>query len=247
MDVIDDRGYAFILYVASLQWRSMKLAYQGSIEFIPDHGSVTHGEFIKNSSSPTIDNGQLSWISNGHSFNWKSLDEPLRETLLANGNGSVVWNCVQPKALCEINGRNFNSNGYGYTEKIDLEIAPWNLPIHELLWGRYLSKEHSIIWICWRGPEPRAIVYHNGEKIQTPEFLADQISWNEYTLSVPNDVMRNDTIGQSVFGKFKDIMNLFPKKIMGLEEKKMCGTGTLMINSLVIDHGSVIHEIVKWK
>jgi hypothetical protein len=243
MDVVDDRGHAFILYAASLKWKAIQLGYKGSIEYASNGRSRTEGEFMKNSSLPVVDNQQLTWTSNGHSFNWKSVDGAVSERLLE----SVHWNCIQPKAKCEISkDGSLISRGFGYTERLELKIAPWNLPIHELLWGRYLSENNTITWICWRGPEPRSIVYHNGVRITDAIITAEKLTWDSYKLTLPCHVMRNDTIGQSVFGKFRNIMKLFPRKIMGLEEIKLCGSAELTDDNSVVDVGSVIHEVVTW-
>ena len=135
---------------------------------------------------------------------------------------------------------------FGYTERLHIGIAPWNLPISELTWGRYLSNEHTVIWIRWSGALPKCLVYHNGICIPNAIVDTESITWSSHELRLPKVVMRNDTIGKSVFRKFTSIMKMFPSAIMGLRETKWCGTGTLFHEGKLVDSGVVIHELVRW-
>jgi hypothetical protein len=63
----------------------------------------------------------------------------------------VTWRCEFPSAgaAIAIDGEP-EIRGNGYAELLQLDVAPWELPIDELLWGH----SDSMTWIEWRGAHP---------------------------------------------------------------------------------------------
>jgi len=60
-------------------------------------------------------------------------------------NNELLWNCHHPKSLAEIIYDKKSYKGFGYAETLFSQVKPWNLPIEELRWGRFLSDSYTVI------------------------------------------------------------------------------------------------------
>jgi hypothetical protein len=136
--------------------------------------------------------------------------------------------------------------GMGYAERIDMTLVPWRLPIKELLWGRYVSRNYAIVWIQWNGPQPRCLLFFNGKLEQNATLTTSDVSFGSYSIKLPGLLIRKGTIDETLFVGAKKLAALFPKSILALEEEKWYGMATLKKGNIAIDEGNVIHEIVRW-
>jgi|SRR5437588_3507654 len=77
--------------------------------------------------------------------------------------GAIEWHCVHPRARTTVDlGDGVVIQGLGYVERLEMTVAPWNLPLEGLRWGRFLSDSGSVVWIDWQGEYVRKIVLENG-------------------------------------------------------------------------------------
>jgi hypothetical protein len=246
MDLADSSGNALICYSASLKLASINLNYNGYTFRSSDSAVVTKRNSFKSTSAVQCAESSIEWAFQNNSSKWEKIDHAIEETLLSNEDGEIRWTCEFPKATGKARLNANAIEGYGYVEKIVITIPPWRIPIKELHWGRFLSKNYTIIWIKWIGPIPKSLLYLNGEKIPNAEIRPVSIVFGDYRLNILNQrTLREGTVRATVFSKFKTIRNLFPKKIMGLNENKWISDGTLSIQQE--NHtGTIIHEIVVW-
>jgi len=249
MDASSEKGQAFIAYAASLQWNLVNLNYSG-YTFLPGHSE----KILKRSTfSPKqllqITADRIEWKCFQAKAIWQRGDASIEETLFSSDDGEITWSCIFPTSNANIEiGSHKIENSLGYAEKITLSIPPWKIPIHELHWGRYLSEEHTVIWIQWIGPVPRTLIYFNGDKITDAKISTTQIIFRDYTLELKqNNTLRKGTVLSTVFGKFPSLAKLFPSSIVALEENKWLSDGTLIKTGRVVSSGKAIHELVIWK
>jgi len=139
LDCIDDQGNCFIIYWAKAEFCWMKFVYSGLI-FCDAKGSTIEKSTLRKTKKPVI-NGTIhfnhKFLKTGVSL--KRIDHAIIRTLYKDSeNNELIWNCHHPKALAEIiyNGNIYK--GFGYAETLFSPIKPWNLPIDELKWGRFL-------------------------------------------------------------------------------------------------------------
>ncbi|HEY9047798.1 MAG TPA: hypothetical protein VIN08_17950 [Ohtaekwangia sp.] len=249
LDASDDFHQAFIGYAATLKWKWITLHYSG-YTFLDKDGKLRKRNSFSKKVFPLQQDNLIHWKAFDCSGTWRRSDSAVEETLLDAGNGkSIQWQCTFPKAGTTVSiGDSHIANGWGYAEKINLTITPWKLPIDELHWGRFLSEDHTVIWIRWIGPVPKTLVYYNGRRITEAIIEHDEINFNQYILRLSHSSkMRTGTITDTVFSRFPALAKLFPKSILQLQENKWLSSGTLHHNNRVMATGKAIHEIVQWK
>ncbi len=251
MDCIDLQGNTFIGYSALLKWGRVNLNYSSQILYTINKG-IEEKNSIRKIKSPIFKDGTLQWeVSYTNSKGkWKSLDPCIENALLKSEKGNIDWYCLQPKAEAEVVSlNNFIFKGFGYTEKLKMTIKPWELPISQLRWGRFLSDLYSIIWINWVGSKPLNLVYINGTLIPDAKVQDHLISSKKNNLELvltDSVTIREGSIISTALGRFPKLHKIFPKQFLMTVECKWRSKGILKLNNLETSSGWAIHEIVKW-
>ena len=133
-----------------------------------------------------------------------------------------------------------------------MPVRPWTLPIQELRWGRYISDDHTLIWIDWKGPEPRQWVFYNNSRIEKAEINNAGISFsNQVNLQISEShVIREgrifSKIATSLTRYIPVIRNLIPAKFLSGTECKWLSKGTLYMADSKLSEGWIIHEVVQF-
>lgn len=250
MDATDEDGRSFVGYYAHVKWRLFDLVYNG-FTFLPTLISrfpIKKQSSFTLTSTPIVNKGTLEWNCFGVSASWQQSDNTIEERLYSAPEGEIRWSCCFPKAKATvaIEGEQF-SKSLGYVEKITMTIPPWKVPIHQLHWGRFLSENHTIIWIRWVGPVPKNLIFHNGKKSERGMISEFRIQTEAFDLKLKNPrTLRKGSILSTVFSNFPSIKKIFPRSIMNLKENKWSSLGELYIDSQPVVSGSVIHELVVW-
>lgn len=141
----------------------MRFIYSGLV-FCDAEGFTTEKSILRKTKKPVIN----EIINLNHKFFKISLnlirtDDPILRSIFKDSeNNELVWNCHHPKALAEVIYDGNIYRGFGYAETLTLPIKPWNLPIDELRWGRFLSDSYTLIWVNWRGAYPINKIFLNG-------------------------------------------------------------------------------------
>lgn len=243
-DVLDSTGRGMIGYQADLSWGQVNLTYEGVIPIGPV-GFKTSGGF--NSQAAVIQsNGQLDWNSKVSTGTWRARSPAVTRQLFHAESGAVNWQCLQPASEAQVSVGAITLNGRGYAEKLEMTLPPWRLPIKELLWGRFVSDHHAVVWIRWNGPEPRIILYSDGALVPNADIDQHEVSFEDYTLTLPRQIIRKGTIGDSLFAGAGKLAALFPSSILAVNEEKWFGSATLKQGTHAVETGSVIHECVRW-
>lgn len=246
LDCVDEKGLVFIGYAARLRWRKISLSYQGYIikddSRFHQFSSLTKGVLPKNSNS-------ITWETPTINGEWQSSESEIHEFLLGTPQEpEIVWRCIQPNSHVTLFQKGkLPIKGRGYVENIRLDIAPWNLPIKELFWGRFVSVSYTLIWIEWRGKQPKKMAFINGVKSDEIEIFEKSVRLKEMIVFIDtSQVIRSGTIGLSVFARLQRFLSFIPKKIFGLNEQKWGGLTFVTQGDKVLDHGNFIHERVVW-
>lgn len=244
-DLVDNHGRVFIGYKARLRWKTLKLGYQGFIIYQQAQGVIEKGEFLFKEMPIAIEGNEIFYQFGDVNGCWVREAESVAETLLDSAQGKIAWSCIQPRSDVTLTNELDFFSGKGYLEKISLTIPPWKLPIQELYWGRFHSAQNTLVWIRWEGPQPNVWIYHNSKRV-SGTVTEERISFGNFMLNLNNSViLRNDSIVNTLFRGFQNLMKLFPAKILNLKETKWAGQGVLIFGDHV-EMGTVIHEKVMW-
>lgn len=243
LDCTTADGTALIGYRAHARFGALHLSYAGLLHRSPD-GRVTTSSTLHASDEPSATAASITWACPklGIDAAWSPLAPPVERTLLTTAAGSVRWNCLTPRAACTFTRNNTTHQGHGYVEHLELSIAPWNLPIHELRWGRWISPHNSLVWLDWQGPHPLTLIFDDSQSVQGT-ITDDSITLHDRrTLSLSNRyTLRDGQLGATVLRNIPGLSTALPPAILHTREQKWLSHATL--NS---DSGWAIHECVRF-
>jgi hypothetical protein len=251
LDCVDADGNLFIGYSADLEWNRIRIRYSNSL--VHFHNSdVKEQKSLRQFPVPVSNSNRLTWTVptwNIHA-SWDRIDPPISSKLLENDSGFIRWNCHLPKAQSNVTIDGKLVRGLGYAEKLELTIKPWNLPFHELHWGRYLSETDTIIWITWTGDEDFSVLFHNGKSFSDAIVCESEVQFNQGLshLNFTDTIdLRKGSLNDTAFSRLTRVAKLFPGKVARTFENKWRSRGTLKTGENTLGTGWAIHEVVKWK
>lgn len=247
MDVVTENAEVLIGYFARLQWGKISLTYNGFIHRNEKGEVVSKNSFVK-SNSPEWRGPHLDWNPSFLKGNWNMTEAPIRSELFRSEDQYIEWNCVMPKAAGKVVIGNTTIEGLSYAEKMTFNILPWQLPLRELFWGRFLSTDYSVIWIEWRGPQPKLWIWVNGKPHLTGAVSNEEIQTAGLRLTFETKFeLRSGRISDTIFKGVQKIMSIFPRSIFQLHENKWCGVANLTLHDRQQIKGTYIHEQVIWQ
>jgi len=246
MDCVTDCGDAAILYCAEMHWRAAHLTYSSVLSVIggtkESHSSMKRYRLSSMNRQIAVEFPRL-----GVSGRWKADAAPMERTIYESAAGRVHWNCLQPRSEIDLRIGKRQLAGLGYAECLTLTVLPWQLPMRQLRWGRFVSREDSLAWIDWQGEHSMRFAVYNG---RVWELLA--ISDTE--ASIPHVRLRMDEsqplragrFGSTILSRAPALRRLLPPSLANIEEVKQLSRGKLNAEGRV-SQGWVIHEVVDWK
>ena len=167
LDAVAENGEVFIGYRANLRWRRLRASYAatltGGAQGARTKSTVRPGE------EPDFFEGALAWAEPklAVAATWRGAAQSTSRVLHETSEGAVVWRCLMPSAEGSITCGGVAIRGLGYVEHLSMTLPPWKLPIDTLRWGRFLSPEHSVVWIDWeRESARRTWVFANGAEVR---------------------------------------------------------------------------------
>jgi hypothetical protein len=249
LDCIDDLGNCFIVYWAKVEFSLARFVYSGLI-FCAKEGFTVERSSFKKIPKPLINTN----INHNHKdfkidISFKGIDDPINLSLFKDiDNNELIWNCHHPKGYAEIMYNGNNYKGYGYAETLVSLIKPWNLPIGELRWGRYLSDSDTLIWINWKGIYPVNKIFFNNIEYNDAVFEDYKIIFGNgtYYLKFSDMQIIREGMISKLFSKMVHLKIFFNPRILNTLEIKFKAKTTLIKNSLHLSDGWSLFEIVTW-
>jgi hypothetical protein len=250
LDCVAENGDVAIVYVANLRWNRLSMHY-GSLLTALD-GRVHCASSLRKCGFPRLDRDTLTLglPQLGVEGTWRALRAPVQRTVFDGPDGSVHWHCHQPMAQVDLSLRGkARVIGLGYAECVTLSVPPWKMPLEKLHWGRFLSDQHSLVWIDWRGPHPWRTVLHNGDELDIRSLTESGIRFAQTGMNLHLDrgmVLRSGQLGQTLFAGISRLAKLLPRNMLTVEECKWRSRGILRAGNIA-ESGWAIHEVVKWQ
>ena len=249
LDCIDDMGNCFIVYWAKVEFSLARIVYSGLI-FCGKEGFTIEKSSFRKIPKPVIN----KTINLNHKYlkidvSLKGIDDPITSPLYKDGdNNELIWNCHHPKGFAEVMYNGSLYKGYGYAEMLFSFIKPWNLPISELRWGRFLSDSDTLIWISWKGSYTLNKIFLNSFEYNDAIFEKDIIIFGKGTYHLKFSeiqVIRKGKISK-IFSKMAHLKIFFNRRILNTLEIKFKAKTILNKNSLLLSNGWSLFEIVTW-
>lgn len=249
VDLVTAGGQYFIGYSALLTLGAAKIHYGATLHDPAITGIVT-GPVLSACDSPVIDDSDLIWRAPtlGFEGRWRRLAAAESLALHETESGIVEWNCHQPAARAELTTESGVAyDGLGYAEFLNLTIPPWLLGLRTLFWGRFVSEQHSIVWIEWRGDHALNVLICNGRKIAGAHISENEIICDDFKLTLKNETtIRLGSIGKTFISKIPSALRSAPIEFLSGREEKFLSRGRLTFADGSGDTGWVIHERVAW-
>jgi hypothetical protein len=251
MDCVAEDGAVFIGYAARMRWRSLSFNYASTLRQVGDQPASVQTSIAK-SAFPVQQETSIQWRSDSlkTTGTWTPISTPIEQTILTSDVGSVEWRCLAPLAHATITSDDGAvMTGLGYCEHILISISPWQMPIDELRWGRFLSRNVQIVWIDLRGPETLTFVFENGRRVETAVVTDDAVYLGDEggTLTFSESrVLRAGPIAGTALSSAPLIANLLTSSGLMIDETKWCSRGTLDRGGGDTESGWAIHEVVRW-
>jgi hypothetical protein len=244
LDCVTDSGDVSIAYTGAVDWGRVHFHYASLLESMASRLRVRHS--IRERSEPQIEDHGLSWRANAFHIDahWQADALAFGETIFANDRGSVDWHCLLPCARARFGVR----CGLGYAEHLTLTLPPWQLPIRNLRWGRFLSASHWAVWLDWQGEFSRRLVYLNGEPVQTSILEDGKIQFADGArLALDRSlVIRDGPLGTTALRAIPGLKKAFPARLLQVKECKWRSRARLELPGGSAVEGWAIHESVSW-
>jgi hypothetical protein len=218
--------------------------------FCDEKGHTTEKSTLKRTSKPKT--GVTIKFNNRFlktDVTFKRIDDPIfRQLFKDSKNNALAYDCHHPKALTKIiyDGRTYE--GFGYSETLLSGIKPWNLPIGELRWGRFLSDSYTLIWIYWKGKYPLNKMFFNDREYNDAVFENESVVFDNgtYRLSFSDtQVIRQGKLA-GLFSKMRLLKMFINHRILNALEIKYRAKTVLSKNSIDLSTDWSLFEIVTW-
>ncbi|XWN35505.1 MAG: hypothetical protein ROO73_01840 [Roseivirga sp.] len=247
---MDDQGNAWIGYALNLRWLGFPLtlhqsllSQEGGLKVDLEQAAAhSRGTFTHNATHFSCP----LFTVKSHPFS----TPPIHERLWAHKHKKVEWNCSHPHAALEVQLKDTLLMGKGYVEQITMNLPPWKLPIQTLHWGRFVSKQHAIIWIRWQWPlEERSWIFLDGKRTESGHISLDNIRLDQEAVSLDIHNVRT-LVEEKPFKHLRSKLGwlrfLLPQHLDHSTETKWLAKGKLHMPQQKEEEGWVIHEEVQF-
>ncbi len=246
LDCVTDAGDAVIVYCADLRWHGVH-AVIGSVL----SGDERHVGTRTSISGYRISCDDLRIAVNlprlGVSGDWEADAAPVERTVYEQDAGRVHWNCLQPRSVVRVRIGDREWSGLGYAECLTLTIPPWQLPMRQLRWGRFVSPQDSLAWVDWQGAYDTSFAILNGEEYRPLTVSESEVALPGATLRIEAGLpLRSGRLKSTILPGASGLRKLLPRSIFNAEERKWRSRGILTANDRS-SAGWVIHEVVHWE
>jgi hypothetical protein len=227
----------------------MRFVYSGLL-FCDAKGRTTEKSTLRKRGTPAIgDTIQFDHDYLKITACLKRTDNPIISTLFKDSDGNeLIWDCHHPNASAEIIYKGDIYKGPGYSETLFCPVKPWDLPIDELKWGRFLSDSATVIWISWQGKVPINKIFYNGIEFNDAVFGNDIIIFGDgaYKLSFSEKrIIRRGKLS-GLFSKMAFLKIFFNRRILNTMEIKYKARTSFSKNAVFLSDGWSLFEVVTW-
>ncbi len=250
LDAVEPDGSATIAYWASLAWLGLDVTWHNVTRYAMGQPPAERSSRRRVPPPACVDR-RIVWRSQRLELETvhEAATPGVTLTLLDDARGRIVWECLAPSARARIAGDGGATVGTGYVERLAMTVRPWDLPMDELRWGRWMSDDASaaLVWIDWRGPSPQRWVVYDGALQHDASVRDDGVDLGagRFALGMPR-TLHHRSVGKLLRG-IAGLARVAAHVPLGWEETKWCCRATFTNSAQVCIEGWAIHEIVRFK
>jgi hypothetical protein len=250
VDCIDQFGRTAIGYWSAFTWRGVRLSINSLAIIEPGTPPRYWGSFSR-TPEPKLRGSTFTWHAGAldWSLTGQALAPPFGLRLLDGTRGTVDWECVACPMRADVTLPGGGAlSGLGYAERLAISHAPWKLPIEELRWGRWIAStgERSMVWIDWRGPLPRTVVFVDGAQSPSAVVADGRITAGGAALTLPEGPALLQRSIRDVVGGSGILSRLLPPAWLDIRDCKRMSWGTFEAAGARPESGWAIHEHVRF-
>jgi hypothetical protein len=160
--------------------------------------------------------------------------------------GTLDWTCEAPAAAITLETPGAVLTGDGYAERLDMTIAPWDLPRGSMRWGRFVGGDAAVVWLDWSGAAGGGFVLHDGRFGPPPEVTEAGLKFGRRRL----DLSSTRRLGGHTLGRLLGTLaplRAIAGRIAGSTEVRWRSRGRLREPGAAPRDGWVVHERVIWR
>jgi hypothetical protein len=180
------------------------------------------------------------------------LDHPCESTLHDSRAGRIHWRSDAPRAAVRLSIGGELVHGWGYSETLEMTVAPWRVPMQTLRWGRFIADDDArrhLVWIDWRGGEGLTMVAGDAgfESHATVDDSGVRSADRRLDLVDLRNI-RTGRLGAGPLAKIPMLAICLPfgvRRLLTASERKYLSRGTLRVGGECLQ-GWVIHEVVEF-
>jgi len=246
LDAVGEDGEVFIGYRADLRLRRLAVSYASALT-AGARGARTRST-VRPGKEPDFFEGALAWAEPklAVAAAWRGAARPISRTLYESPEGAVRWHCLLPSARAEVACDGVVLRGFGYAERLSMTIPPWRLPIDTLRWGRFLSPEHSAVWIDWeKESDGRTWIFVDGTEVQG-KASEEGILFEGGRVGLPASgrlVLRDGRLSHLL----RNLRLPLSPSALAIHETKWRTPGVLECAGAPAVEGWTIHEVVRFR
>lgn len=254
LDFVGNDGEAMIFYAAKLSWKGLAVHYGSWLQYHPGTG-VQEKSHFGNVSFPEKKDELISWHDPEFEVSgiWEGVEQPLQARLFESERGHLDWHCHQPASRVRLQIKDQIIEGEGYAEQLILTAPPWQIPMHDLRWGRFRSPDVTMVWIELRKESRPQWVWLNGERIGNCSIEDDHLSSPDPDFELKLDrrvVLESENKISSVVGKLLHYLpgfqRLIPIPFLMAYQKKWFSKAEFQYKGGIVTQGNAIHEWVNF-
>ena len=249
-DVVTSDGIAFIGYAARLKWGPLSARYRATLLCRPGLPPEETHTLRRSPDPERLPDGSVSWTCkplglNGH---WMPTFDPIRRRLFQSPAGTADWEFLAPAAEVVLRLGEMTLEGWGYAEQLVLTTPPWKLNMGDLLWGRFVGADTSVVWVHWKGSGAPPLVMANGVEQPGATLTENEIHIPDIQVHLelgPRRVLREGPV-LDVLTAVPLLARRLPSGLSGVIERKWLSPGHLTFRGADPVTGWAIHEAVEW-
>ena len=250
LDSVEPNGSATIAYWSSLDWLGLDFSWHEVTRYAVGSPPAERSS-RRHVPPPALVDGHIAWQS--PPLRLETTHEPATPgaiaTLFDDARGTITWECLAPSARARFDRDGDSRAGTGYAERMTMTVPPWQLPIDELRWGRWISDDASasLVWIDWRGALPRRWVVFNGVVHAAADVRDDGIDLaaGRLALGAPR-TLHDRSVGKMMRG-IAGLARIAANIPLTWHETKWCCRATFTGTDRRSAQGWSIHEIVRFQ
>jgi hypothetical protein len=246
-DVVTAQGEGAIVYAARLRCGPLRIGYGATLVLTGGDGwTPIEQATVRRVQLPRLESELATWsnVALRADARWWRDAAPIECCLIDGPDGAMHWRCHMPRAVARVQIGSAVCRGLGYVEQLQLSIPPWKLPFRggALRWGRYLSAQHTIVWIEWTGANPRQWVWLDG----VPQTSLASLDGGRRLVFQESRAIRDQPLITTIRSALPKLGRRLADDLGAACEHKRLSRAVLVNGAGSVDEGWAIHEEVLW-